>query len=294
MIYKRTKKSIATACIVFAFILSFLYYVQNQDKALNVNSDNLANDYVEFIDVGQGDSALIASQGKYCLIDTGVDQGYSSIRKTLRDKNIKTIDVLIISHYHADHTGGLNDLVNEFNVLNLIYPEETPNTEISNDVLYAKKECLAEDGDFYTAKAGQVINLGDFKLTVLYQGKNFSEENNRSVFLMAKIGDKKFLFTGDAESGEERELLNQNLNIKCDVLKVAHHGGSTSTSEDFLSEANPDYAVISCGKDNMYGHPHRETIFKLDSKNIKTYSTAKRGNIIFTVNDGRIKVITEK
>lgn len=294
MNYKKIRKVIIAVCLVASVIISFVRYIERRNYTETVGPSSITDNYVEFIDVGQGDSALIASKGKYCLIDTGDKQGFSAIRRTLREKNIKTIDVLIISHYHADHTGGLYDIVKEFDVENLIYPATAKDTNISNDVLYAKKECLANDGEFYNAKAGQTINLGDFKLTVLYQSTNLSEENNRSIYLMAKINNKKFLFTGDGEVNEERQLLKQNLDIYCDVLKVAHHGGSTSTSNEFLNECDPRFAVISCGENNMYGHPHKETLDRLNSKRVKTYTTTKNGNVIFSVDGNKISVNTEK
>lgn len=284
-----------TAVAVLVLIIGFIYYrFGKKDDIKPVSgSYNGSSDYVEFIDVGQGDCALISSNGKNCLIDAGISESYDKISDELDEKGIKTIDLIIISHYHADHTGALLDIVRNYNVLNLMYPQELSDTNVSNSMLYAKKECLAEDGEFSFAKEGQNIKLGDFTLTVLYQSKTLSEENCRSVYVMAKIGDKKFLFTGDGETAEENQLLSRNYSLDCDVLKVAHHGGATSSSDAFLRACNPVCAVISCGEGNMYGHPHKETITRLKQNRIKTYITKDDGNIVFIYKDGKLEVATE-
>ncbi|MBO4468028.1 MAG: MBL fold metallo-hydrolase [Clostridia bacterium] len=291
------RKIVGIVCVIVSLILSFTYYLKDRfgDNTDPLKYDYVNGNYVEFIDVGQGDCTLIASKGKYCLIDTGPADGYKNIRKELKDKGIKNIDLIIISHYHADHTGSLQSIVNNFNVANLIFPPEYPDTNVSNDVLYAKKECIAEDGEFYFAKTGQTITIGDFKLTILYQTGDLSEENNRSLYVMAKIDDKKFLFTGDGESAEESKLLNENYDLDCDVLKVAHHGGRTSSTQEFLKQCTPKYSVISCAKKNQYNHPHKETIKRLRNIKSKVYNTKDRGNITFIYNDSyQLNVSTQK
>ena len=297
MKYNKTvyKNIIGIVCIVLSLIASFTYYLKNRNNNNDAAKFDYVNgDYVEFINVGQGDCTLIASNGKYCLIDTGTAENYQYIRKELRDKGIKNIDLIIISHYHADHTGALQSLVDNFNVSNLIYPPELPDTNVSNDVLYAKKECIAEDGEFYFAKTGQTITVGDFKLTVLLAGSDLAEENNRSLYIMAKIGQKKFFFTGDGELPEESKLLEENYNLDCDVLKVPHHGGRSSSSQKFLDECMPEYSVISCAKKNQYNHPHKEALSRLKKIKTKIYSTKDKGNIIFVYEDEKLSVITSK
>lgn len=290
------RKVLGTLCIVVSVAVSFTYFItQRFGKNNSVeNFDYVNGNYVEFINVGQGDCALIASKGKYCLIDTGTAESYPKIKKELDGKGIKNIDIIIISHYHADHTGSLQDIVNNYNVANLIFPPEYPDTTVSNDVLYAKKECIAEDGEFYVAKTGQRIEIGDFELTVLLQTGDFSEENNRSLCIMAKIFDKKFFFTGDAEMSEESLLLEQGYNIDCDVLKVPHHGGRTSSTQKFLDECKPEYAVISCAAKNQYSHPHKETLKRLKKAKTKIYYTKNKGSVTFVYDNNKLSVVTEK
>ena len=287
----KIRKGLFVLCVFFA--VCFLIYLYLNDGELDYNG-LITDDYVEFFDVGQGDCALISSNGKNCLIDTGTSSSAKTLMEKLSEENIKNIDLISISHFHADHTGGLYDIVKLFNVDNLLYPAQLKNSAISDDVVNAKITCLAEEGDFFVARAGQTTQIGDFKLSVLYQNIKTNDENNRSVYIMAKIGDIKFFFTGDGEKESERELLGQKLNIDCDVLKVPHHGGATSSSAEFLSECSPEYAVISCGKGNMYGHPHKETLKRLKANKTKIYRTDKSGDIVFSVEDGNITVNTEK
>ena len=275
------------------FAVCLLFYLYFNDGKSDYSS-LITDDYVEFFDVGQGDCALISSNGKNCLIDTGTSSSAEKLMEKLSEENVKNIDLISLSHFHDDHTGGIYDIVKRFNVDNLLYPKQLENSDISKDVLNAKMTCLAEDGDFFVARAGQTVELGDFKLSVLYQNIKTNDENNRSVYIMAKIGDIKFFFTGDGEKESEMELLGQKLNIDCDVLKVPHHGGSTSSSQEFLSECRPEYAVISCGKGNMYGHPHKETLKRLKANKTRIYRTDKSGDIVFSVEDENITVITEK
>ena len=298
MTFSRTsvRKIIGAVSILCAIIVSFSYYILNiygkNDNAPDI--DYVNGSYVEFIDVGQGDCALLASKGKYCLIDTGNADDFNKIKTELKEKGIRNIDLIIISHYHSDHTGSLQSIVDNFSVSNLMYPPQYPDTNVSNDVLYAKKECIAEDGEFHFAKTGTNIKLGDFTLTVLLENGTLSEENNRSLYIMAKIGERKFFFTGDGEIEEENLLLKQDLILSCDVLKVPHHGGRTSSSNKFLSECKPKYSVISCAENNIYKHPHKETISRLKKIKSNILITKNKGDILFAYNDNELSLITEK
>ena len=290
---KKTRSVLFIISVLFAVCI--LVYLYLNDNKANIVDTFVSDDYVEFFNVGQGDCALISSNGRNCLIDTGTASSVSSLMDKLNEQNITNIDLISLSHFHVDHTGGVYDIVKELSVDNLLYPKELRDSDIPKAVLNAKIECLAEDGDFFVARAGQTVDLGDFKLSVLYQNIKSNDENNRSVYIMAKIGDVKFLFTGDGEKESEKELIMQNLNIDCDVLKVPHHGGSNSSSAEFLSECDPQYAVISCGKDNMYGHPHKETMERLKEQKAKIYRTDKDGDIVFFVSgDNKISVNTYK
>ena len=136
--------------------------------------------------------------------------------------------------------------------------------------------------------------MGDFELTVLGFYPELSGENNHSIFTMAKIGDTKVLFTGDAENAAEKKILNDGINVDCDVLKVGHHGSKTSSSEQFLSAATPDYAVISCGENNKYSHPNDEILIRLKNVGAEILRTDLKGDIVFTFENNEMGYETQK
>ncbi len=296
MRYSRRKVNQTVRIVTLAVLLVIfaVSYLKNQNsKPKDIENKFETDDYVCFFDVGQGDCALVSSNGKNCLIDTGTGEGVKPLIEKLTAQNVRNIDVLNISHYHADHTGGLLDIVKAFSVENLLFPREFPDTNVSNRVDLAKRECLAADGEYYTAKKGSKIYIGDFTLEVLYQNQNTDDENNRSVYIMAEMENRKFLFTGDAGKESEEKLI-KTAKIKCDVLKSPHHGSSYSSADEFLDKADPDYAVISCGEGNSYGHPHKETLENYDARNIKTYRTDVNGDVTFFVKDKDLSVKVEK
>ncbi len=291
---KKLKNIVTAVAIIIAVAVFVIGYIRDYKKKFPKENEFISDDYVEFFDVGQGDCALISSNGKNCLIDTGTSSCTKELISKLNKRDIDNFDLITLSHFHVDHTGSILSIVKKFSIDNLIYPPELKDSKIPKAVDEARQECLASDGEFYVGKAGQTVTVGDFKLSVLYLNTRFEDENNRSIYIMAKSGDKKFFFTGDGEKECEREILNQNLNISCDVLKVAHHGGSGSSTDEFLRAANPECAVISCGEGNMYGHPHQETLDRLKKHNIKTYRTDLDGDIVFYIDNGELSVTTQK
>ena len=199
---------------------------------------------------------------------------------------------MLISHLHSDHVGSLPNIADAFEIENLIMPEILKRSTIS-----AKngKSIACENGaEFIEAEQGMNFNIGEFEVTLLLVGDDKSNENNRSIFAMAEIDGIKFLFTGDAERKQEKLLLQDNLNIDCDVLKVAHHGSDTSTSQKFLNATTPEYAVISVGEDNSYGHTSFKTLSALEKAGAEVLRTDQCGDITFNVNNGKIAVKKEK
>lgn len=282
----------AVLCIVVFTVLMFI--ARNPallDRSGSHYTFDYDDDFIKFIDVGQGDSAFIYSNGYSAIIDMGIAPSSDSIIDTLNDCKINAVDMLIISHYHTDHIGGFNDVANRFEIKNMLGPKVSDhNIEAAQK---AKEMVLSGGGRFYEAIYGLNFMLGEFKITVLgYCG--FADENNRSVYLMAEIDGQKFLFTGDGELIAETELLKRTKDIDCDVLKVAHHGSKTSTNYEFLKAATPEYAVISVGRDNSYNHPHSESITALEKANAEIYRTDYHGDIIFYIENGEIEIKTEK
>lgn len=247
---------------------------------------------VHFIDVGQGASQLIISpSGKTMLIDAGNNDQEDDIVAYLTKQKVKKIDILVGTHPDADHIGGLDAVINNFDIGTIYMPKVQANTETFKDVLLSVQNKSLKVN---TAKSGILIDI-DKSLTVkmIAPVNTYDESNNMSAVIRISYGSTSFLLTGDAEQESENDILNSKATLKSDVLLVGHHGSNSSTSQKFLNAVNPKYAVIQVGK-NSYGHPTDTTLKKLTSKKISVYRNDKQGNIIFTSDGKTIKVSTEK
>ena len=252
------------------------------------------DDYVRFLDVGQGDSILIHSNGRSALIDAATLSYGDIICDKLRSVGIKNLDMMMLSHNHDDHYGGAERIVERMLIDNLIMPDLNGSVSPTSTITEIRNNVLADDGESFVAKPGMNVNIGDFTVTVLAHYTDDDDENNRSIFAMAEIDGVRFLFTGDGETSAEKRLISEGLDLDCDVLKVGHHGAKTSSSQKFLDVVKPEYAVISAGAGNQYSHPHEATLSRLDEANIEFYRTDISGDITFYVNNGKISVETEK
>lgn len=250
---------------------------------------------VTFIDVGQGDSVLIETpEGETILIDGGEFDTYEShLEPFLGSKDIDKVDTAVVTHYHSDHCGGIYELVSKGKAAKLVLPnyEDTDTTRSGLESVAKSARTETE----YVAKGDFLKNdCKDLTIEVLHpkegglSGNNF--HNNSSLVLWVKYFDTSFLITGDIEARAEKEII-KTYDIECDVLKVPHHGSSTSSSKKFLDAANPTYAIISSGEDNSYGHPHYEVLERLENDDIRIYNTAHDGNITFYLNYDGIRDI---
>ena len=299
---RRSKRKIAvsatTALTLAIFVIAFankLFGDKFRSTLAPSSSDfDKTQDFVKIMDVGQADAALIYSNGCSAVIDAGLTSSADDISADLKGADIKDIDALLITHLHMDHAGALAKIAMSFPIDNLIIPNRDSSAEAMPTVNEAEKRVVAEKGKVFTATEGMNFNIGEFEVTLLAYFPDATKENDRSVITMAKIGDKKFLFTGDAEKATEAEVLAEKLNIDCDVLKVGHHGSKSSSTSAFLKAASPEYAAISVGKDNMYSHPSNKTLTALKNCGAKVYRTDKNGDICFYVENGNIRVETEK
>ncbi|MBQ1186641.1 MAG: MBL fold metallo-hydrolase [Clostridia bacterium] len=249
-------------------------------------------DFVRFIDVGQGDCILISSNGYNAIVDFGNKSDFGTeLLDSLKKLGVNRIDCAILSHYDTDHVGGGSKIIGAINTRYALLPELDDRTDNNfTNFQYALENSGTE---IYTAKVGTVINIGEFEITVLAYNKNAENSNDQSVVLMAEISGKKFLLTGDAGTDIENQLLNDKIDIDCDVYKAAHHGSRNSNSAEFIAAASPEYAVISAGASNSYGHPHSEVLDNLAAVNAKVYRTDRSGDITFKIENGNITVETE-
>lgn len=295
---KRIKYIVAATLLASAiFITAFsggvfgerLQQVFNPEAAFDISVD-----FVKITDVGQADSILIYSNGCSALIDVGTEDSAADILEDLDSAQIKRIDALIVTHLHTDHAGGLPELARLRKIDNLIIPELNDDAEAASLVKTAKQTVTANGGNAYTAVQGMNFKIGEFTVTVLAYYEDTEDENNKSVIVMAELDGIKFLFTGDAEAKAEQALIDEALNIDCDVLKVGHHGSSSSSTKEFLNKTTPEYAAISVGKNNIYSHPSESVVSALENCGAQVLRTDTDGDITFYVENGKIKTETEK
>lgn len=232
---------------------------------------------VHFINVDQGDSILVESRGHYMLIDAGENDEGDTVVAYLKEQGVSTLDYIIGTHPHSDHIGGMDDVLDAVTVEKAILPNVTYDTKTYQDVLDGIE---AQKAEILWAEVGDTYTLGDASFIILAPNAEYTDPNNWSVGIKLVCGRNSFVMCGDAETKSERDICKNGIDLEADVLKCGHHGSNTSTSDEFLKAVNPIYAVISCGKDNKYGHPHAETIAKLQDDDVQIYRTDLSGTII--------------
>ncbi len=238
---------------------------------------------VHFIDVGQGDSTLITCDGHAMLIDAGDYSKGTAIQNYLQKQKVTKLDYLILTHPDSDHIGGAPVIITKFEIDKVF----VSNYEKDNKTYLKLIQALDNKRLKYTTpKVGTQYTLGTAKITILAPNGEYDNPNDASVALMIHNGENKFLFTGDAGEDAERDMLETDIGLSADVLKAGHHGSRTSTSGKFFEAVSPSCAVISCGEDNSYGHPHAETLNTFRMNGVKVYRTDEDGTIV-AVSDGK-------
>lgn len=258
----------------------------NSDTNITIIDGNIE---VHFIDVGQADSVLIKEpSGKTMLIDAGNNGDRELIHTYLINQGIETVDVAIGTHPHEDHIGGLDTVINNFNIGKVYMPKVSHNSQTFEDVLVA----IQNKGlKITTPTPGDEFYIGSAKCTILGpNNSSYSNFNNYSIVIKLEYGDTSFLFTGDTEIITENEILNKGYNLKADVLKVSHHGSDTSSSDKFIKAVAPKHAIISVGKGTQYGHPDNIVLERLRDHKINIYRTDEDGTIIVTSDGENITI----
>lgn len=273
---------IALAVVLFGRLNGDFEFTTSDDVNASVSNDTVV---VHIINVGQGSSALVQCGETGMLIDAGERDYGSVVVKYLKDAGIKKLEYVVASHPHSDHIGGLTDVLDAFSVKNIIMPELS---EINMPTTRTYEKLLMKIADkninAIAAEYGSQYKLGGATLQVFGPVKQDKDLNDMSVICKVTAVKTAFLFPGDAEKAEMSSVMPYSPNLKCDVMAMAHHGSNTSIEKSFLKKANPSVAVISCGQDNSYGHPHKEAVKYLKDNSIEYYRTDKHGNIIFTCN----------
>ncbi len=256
------------------------------------------NDYGNFsvhsIDVGQGDSELIKCGNQAMLIDAGTVDHTTKVVDYLKSQGIKRLDIVIATHPHADHIGGLNTVIKDFDIGQILMNRKTANTRAYEDLvdaIAAKKLKPVEP------VVGKTYSLGEAVFTILAPSSltNSDELNDYSIVIRIVYRGKSFLLEGDATAGSEQTMLQSGLDLKSDVLKVAHHGSSTSSIQTFLKAVSPQYAVISVGVNNDYHHPAPSTVKRITDSGAKIFRTDQNGTVVFYINaNGELMIHKEK
>ncbi|MBQ6624399.1 MAG: MBL fold metallo-hydrolase [Clostridia bacterium] len=239
---------------------------------------------VHFIDVGQGDCTLVTSEFGNILIDSGENEYKNNVISYLRNLRIEKIDYLIATHPHSDHIGSMYGVVDNFEI-GKFYTSELDERDIPTSMAYENllNSLDRKEVDSSYIEYGDSFELGEIRCEVLAPVETIvGNLNSMSVVLKLTYKDFSVLITGDAEKDEEKSILKTGCNLESDILKVGHHASISSSSIDFLEAVNPKYAVISCGKDNKYSHPHKKTLDKLDNLSIEYFRIDEISTVIFS------------
>ena len=241
---------------------------------------------IHFIDVGQGDAILIQAKGENALIDTGdILSGYK-LTDYLEINNVRTINHLIITHHHYDHITGTFFIMPKFTV-EKTYDNGYNLANLDDLILHSFEKIFRLKGKYQALKEGDVIESGGLRLGILWPADKLSTGGNnyRSLVIMLSYKNFRCLLTGDINNAAEAELIEKKTNLRADILKIAHHGAEGSTSEDFLKEVKPEYAVISMDNDFQNNSLAVSTLTLLKANNIKIYRTDKNGSVTIKVNN---------
>ena len=279
---KRKLRSILWLAAAIVLALGGLFKVSDE---LLPARELTADTAVHFIDVGQGDAALLLSGGQAVLVDAGTAQSADSLVSYLQELGVTELYAAIATHPHADHIGGMAQVIEAFPVEHFYLGAETTNTATYERMLDALEE---RDVPVSVPTPGEEL-VFDSGASVAFLGPAddvpADNLNNRSLICLFRAGEQDVLLMGDAESEAEQSLLAHYPSLRCDILKVGHHGSSSSSSIEFLRTVQPSTAVISCGVDNDYGHPHEETLENLSLAGVDDVRiTAQSGTIVCPLN----------
>ncbi len=284
---KRQPTWVSVVIILILSVVAVYNYIK-ENTPVEVSDGEIA---VHTVDVGQGDCTIIVSSKGNIIIDAGTSESEDDLRNYVKKLGITEFEYAIFTHPHEDHIGGADMIVNEFEVKNVIMSNATSSSATFDRLLTAIEQ---SDANVIEAISGEKYSIGDANFTVLAPNDNsYSNLNDYSVVIRFVYGNTSFMFTGDAESLSENEILDAYpaSSLRCDVLSAGHHGSSTSNSEDFVHAVDPDVVLISCGKGNSYGHPHKEVINLFDKLGAKVYRTDLESSIVIKSDGNTVSVI---
>lgn len=239
---------------------------------------------VHFLDVGQGDCTIIKSGEHTMLIDAGNNNKGTEVQEYLQSKGIDKLDYIVGTHPDADHIGGLDIVMKRIENEEILLPDVKKDTRTYEEVIEVAN---MKNNNIHHPEPGEQYALGEATFTIIApNGAGYESVNDNSIGILLEHGENRFLFVGDAEETSEEEMLENEIDLQADVYKVSHHGSRTATTEEFLEAVDPEYAVISSGEGNSYGHPHAEVLNRLRMEGVKTFRTDEQGTIV-AISDGK-------
>ncbi|MCH5190792.1 MAG: MBL fold metallo-hydrolase [Oscillospiraceae bacterium] len=304
---KLLKEKITVAVVIIIALIGCLVSLLENEGIINrgeLLNDTGAVDSVKtsdseftvyYLDAGQSDCSIIICNDQVMMIDAGTYDQVENIREALLSLNISTIDYMIITHQHDDHMGGAAAIIQNYDVKNIIMPRLS---EVNMVTTYAYEELLTSISDrsvnAIAAEPGYHFNVGTADVDIFSPSEQDKNINNMSVVLKVVFGNTSFLFQGDAEKKIENALLKTDYDFTADVIKVGHHGSKTSSTAKYIQAVDPKAAIISCGADNSYGHPHSETLETLENADVDIYITSLIGDITAVSDGNKITITNEK
>ncbi len=257
-----------------------LNQIKNSFGAIDGVTPVDSNFAVYFLDVGQSDCTIVACDDEVLMIDCGTLNQLNTIRQSLHSLEIDNIDYMVISHQHDDHMGSATEIINDYEVENLIMPRLAQSNNVTSKTYNVLINTINDKGiNKIPAQDCKEFMVGDALVQILSPKVQSNNLNNMSVVLKITYGETEFLFQSDAETKIENDLIYSDYDIDVDVLKVGHHGSKTSTSEKYIDSTSPKIAIISSGYGNNYGHPNGEVLNRLESNGVETLITALDGDI---------------
>lgn len=272
----------AVAIILALLICVAAYFHGSADEEKSSGAISRSDDIitVHYIDVGQGDSEFVElPNGECMLIDAGTKESFDKISQVIESCGYDSINYVVATHPHADHIGSLSQIIDGYDIGEFYMPKVSSTSKTYENMIDSLNE---NNVNVFEAKAGvNIFDDEDMSIDILApSSESYEETNDYSAVIKITYGANSFLFCGDAETESETEMLfNCTDKLSADVIKIGHHGSDSSTSEEFLSAVSPQYAVISCGAGNSYGHPHTEVLERLEKHGVETYRTDDYGDI---------------